>query len=359
MSDNQRNEKRFITLKEYVKPIYHESIWPVLSESKEENTFIATEFERIKEDQFFVDPMFEDFNSGSKEFKGESATDAIELLKDEGDFEFAPVEPPAFNNSEPLAADLELVGAVEMSDTSDEEPLSGESFDEHLIEEGEEFIAPTESPPEDEVSEVLVASDEHSSDFLESESEEIAETTTLKADEGELHAAIDGEIFELSPELLQEAYAKGRSETMNEVKQVQSQLEERYALLWEDMQSQLDQLVKLHETKAVELALAVAKRLVGDVVDERRDYIQGVVSQAVQLANGSKILSVRVGPNDFEFLKLSQYAEQTRIILGEGVKFISDESIRAGCVLVTSAGEIDFNLDAAWERIKSRVLSRG
>jgi flagellar assembly protein FliH len=125
------------------------------------------------------------------------------------------------------------------------------------------------------------------------------------------------------------------------------------------MQSQLDQLVKLHETKAVELALAVAKRLVGDVVDERRDYIQGVVSQAVQLANGSKILSVRVGPNDFEFLKLSQYAEQTRIILGEGVKFISDESIRAGCVLVTSAGEIDFNLDAAWERIKSRVLSRG
>jgi flagellar biosynthesis/type III secretory pathway protein FliH len=36
--------------------------------------------------------------------------------------------------------------------------------------------------------------------------------------------------------------------------------------------------------------------------------------------------------------------------------FVQDETIRAGCVVETSSGEVDFRLDQAWERIKDNVV---
>ena len=41
----------------------------------------------------------------------------------------------------------------------------------------------------------------------------------------------------------------------------------------------------------------------------------------------------------------------------EGWTFEPDESIHIGCVVVTAAGEVDFNLDKAWERIRKQALS--
>jgi flagellar biosynthesis/type III secretory pathway protein FliH len=397
MADDQRSLKSFTALKDYKPPVYHETVWPVVSERREEANFVSANFERIKQDEFVVDPMFEDFNIATDQNiaqKPSHSSCPVELSSEAGDFEFAPVEAPILGDAnevsfseeheeisqdstgadhgeiveQPTDPELEDIdGHQEECVTDALEPqhtelieravlaeglqpdgvLEEQELAEDLIEEGEEcnFDSPplTDTAPDDEFDNI--PNQEQTSASSASELSDVSSVNVGDTD--------------LSPELLAQAYAKGCRDTRGEVSQVQSQLEERYALLWEDMQSQVDELVKLHEAKAVELALAVAKRLVGDVVDERRDYIQGVVSQAVELSQVAKILSVRVGPHDFEFLKLSQYAEQTRLLLGEGVKFVSDESIRAGCVLVTSAGEVDLNLDSAWERIRSRVLAKG
>ena len=34
----------------------------------------------------------------------------------------------------------------------------------------------------------------------------------------------------------------------------------------------------------------------------------------------------------------------------------ADESIHMGCILVTSAGEVDYDLEKGWERIRSQVV---
>lgn len=403
MSEDQRSAKSFNTLKDYKPPVYNETVWPVVSNRREEASFVTTNFERVAQVEFVVDPMFEDFNIITTQTSVENLSElsgAIELSSEAGDFEFAPVDAPILGNAneaslkddgEEVIKESVLAGYGELAAQQSDHEL--ESGDDYLEEDVKEAL----DPPHDELQESPVFEEAHS--LSESQPDALLENEQFTGDlvdedeepnldaqprndiargdyesenlrnlnQGILASPSElsdvsgdgGEVYELSPELLAEAYAKGCRDTRDEVSQAQSQLEERYALLWEDMQNQVDELVKLHEAKAVELALAVAKRLVGDVVDERRDYIQGVVSHAVELSHGAKILSVRVGPHDFEFLKLSQYAEQTRLLLGEGVKFVSDDSIRAGCVLVTSAGEVDLNLDAAWERIRARVLAKG
>jgi flagellar biosynthesis/type III secretory pathway protein FliH len=403
MADDQRNAKSFTALKDYKPPVYHETVWPVVSERREEANFVSANFERIERDDFIVDPMFEDFNNTTDQNiaqKESHSSCAIELSSEAGDFEFAPVEAPILGDAnevsfkegheeisqdstsadhgeiveQPRDPQLEArAGHQEGYFTDTLEPQHTEPMDCAVLAESRSLseLQPDGVLEEQELTGDLIEEGEEERNF---DSQTLGDTerdddfenlpnqehaSAARASELSDVSSANVEGTDLSPELLAQAYAKGCRDTRDEVSQVQSQLEERYALLWEDMQNQVDELVKLHEAKAVELALAVAKRLVGDVVDERRDYIQGVVSQAVELSHGAKILSVRVGPHDFEFLKLSQYAEQTRLLLGEGVKFVSDESIRAGCVLVTSAGEVDLNLDSAWERIRSRVLAKG
>jgi flagellar biosynthesis/type III secretory pathway protein FliH len=122
------------------------------------------------------------------------------------------------------------------------------------------------------------------------------------------------------------------------------------------MQIQLDEARQINEVRAVDLALQVAKRLVGDVVDHQRDYIYRVLKEAIKSAGGSTISAVRVSPQDFDFLKLDNYGEKSKFLNGEPLSFVSDESIRAGCVLVTTSGEVDFDLARAWERMRAKVV---
>lgn len=153
-----------------------------------------------------------------------------------------------------------------------------------------------------------------------------------------------------------EAYERGRAEARRELVEVQRQLEERYSLLWEDMQTQLSEAERLYEARAVELALLVAKRLVGSVVESNRGYVHQVIQDAMKAAVGTEISAVRVSPQDYAFLALDQYSESNKIISGKALTFVSDESIRAGCILVTSAGEVDFNLDTLWNQIHSKIV---
>jgi flagellar biosynthesis/type III secretory pathway protein FliH len=288
------------------------------------------------------------------------AGEAIELNKDAGDFELYPVEDPSLE----VQADLVSRSAPEDSqerrvvDRSTSIPEELEVADglaegggsirraeaQHLVRSEQAVGEPT-----------LSAGDEGGGESFEQqgaqqEVEELQdgpneqESSHVRLDESALHAA------------LQESYEQGRLSASEEVTQAQLQLEERYRLLWEDMQTQLDEALRLNETKAVELAMQVAKRMVGNVVENQRDYIHQVIQEAIKLTAGVEISAIRVSPQDYEFLQLNQYGDKKKVVAGEHISFISDESIRAGCVLVTTAGEVDFDLDKAWERIRAKAL---
>jgi len=123
----------------------------------------------------------------------------------------------------------------------------------------------------------------------------------------------------------------------------------------QDLAQQITQNLRGIEKNAAELALGVAEKMVGYAVEINPEYIGQLVKEALTHAGSAAIKKVRVSPQDMEFIEIVGIPKQLVEMKGEWT-FEKDDRIKAGCVVETSAGEIDFRLDEAWERVKGNVL---
>jgi flagellar biosynthesis/type III secretory pathway protein FliH len=149
----------------------------------------------------------------------------------------------------------------------------------------------------------------------------------------------------------EDALAEARRESEEKLKAI----EERYSSLIDDMSVQIREGVEGVERRAVDFAIHIAKKLVGAIVEVNPEYVLGIIKEAVKLTGGATIKAIRVSPQDLEFLKLLSPDRQFKEFDGSW-SFQADETIHAGCVLETSSGEVEFELDKAWDRIKESVL---
>jgi flagellar assembly protein FliH len=151
-----------------------------------------------------------------------------------------------------------------------------------------------------------------------------------------------------------EGVEKGRTEAFAETEEKLKGVEQRYATLVEDMGAQIQERVSDVERKAVQFAVEVARKLVGSIVEINPEYILTIIKEAIALTGGASIKSIRVSPQDLEFLKLLSPEKQFKEFDGTW-SFVADETIRQGCVVETSAGSAEYDLEKAWERIKEQV----
>lgn len=158
---------------------------------------------------------------------------------------------------------------------------------------------------------------------------------------------------------IEEVRASAKEEALDEARRESEEklkaIEERYATLVDDMGVQIREGVEGIERRAVDFAVHIAKKLVGNVVEVNPEYVLGVIQEAVKLTGGATIKAIRVSPQDLEFLKVLSPDRQFKEFDGSW-SFQADETIHAGCVVETSSGQVEFNLDKAWERIKESVL---
>ena len=149
----------------------------------------------------------------------------------------------------------------------------------------------------------------------------------------------------------EEALTEARRESEEKLKAI----EERYAALIDDMSVQIREGVEGVERRAVDFAIHIAKKLVGAIVEVNPEYVLGIIQEAVKLTGGATIKAIRVSPQDLEFLKMLSPDRQFKEFDGSW-SFQADETIHAGCVVETSSGEVEFDLDKAWGKIKESVL---
>ncbi len=310
----------------YQPTAYEDVSWPRIEGGvQQDESFQQTEFETIDTGvQFVADPMFQDFTEEFAEQarEKEMALDASPSHQEQLQSEFV-------NGQQ----DEALSSKVEDS-TEETVALDGSNESAEFVADGLEGLSHVEE----------------NSTSLDAGADE---TTEIEPEAPAASSAIDEAAL---TQALEEAYAKGCADTRAEVELCKQQLEERYTLLWEDMQTQLSESLQISETNAVELAFQIARRMLGNVVENQREYVVGVMKEALQAAGGAEIKCVRVSPQDYEFLSLNQYGERIKIHGDAKLSFASDETIRAGCIIETSSGQIDFDLDKAWARMHGKVF---
>lgn len=308
MVAESKSEHTVGLIQEYKPSAYAETVWPTIEEAVSDTTFSVTQFEIISQLERTADPMFADFAASGK----------VSQRRDLREQEFQADQPDAHVRSTEAYEQIS-------NDATHSEPEHGleshgahtaESFVQGVVEE----IEPSEGGSEQ------AATDLRKQEF-----------------EAALSAA------------RQEGYASGVAETRQEVDAVCAELRQGFNVLIDDFRAQSHELVQEHEQKAVELALQVARRMVGSVAETQREYVVAVIREAMQSVGGATIETIRISPQDFEFLVTQGAGEQLQVGAGATHVFTSDETVKSGCVIVTSSGEIDFDLDAAWSRLHAKV----
>jgi len=134
-----------------------------------------------------------------------------------------------------------------------------------------------------------------------------------------------------------------------------SQIERHLAETLNDLTKQLREHQERLERDCVDLAIKIARKIIDGAVEINPEYIIPIVREALQLAGGAAIQKVRISPQDMEFIELVGISRHLKEYDGSW-QFEADSTIRAGCVIETSAGEIDYQLDQAWERVQDNIL---
>jgi len=165
----------------------------------------------------------------------------------------------------------------------------------------------------------------------------------------------DEEIEQIRQEGIEKGRQEGIEEAIEKNKLKFERMEENHQVILDDLSAQILELSNRIEKDAVELSMQIARKLVERTVEINPEYIVELVKEAVGQARTALIKKVRVSPEDLEFIELIGMSKHLDGA-GSQWEFEADPTIQSGCVVETSAGEIDFQLDKAWERIKDNVV---
>ena len=156
-----------------------------------------------------------------------------------------------------------------------------------------------------------------------------------------------------------EAFAAGQVQAIQDLSEQRlgelKQVEERMLQVFQDISQQINQELEEISSSAIKLALNISQKIVEHAVEINPEYITAIVREALGKAGGAAIRTVLVSPQDLEFIEVVGVAKQLKEFDGSW-KFEADQSIRAGCIVNTSAGTVDFQIDKAWERVRDAIL---
>ena len=112
-------------------------------------------------------------------------------------------------------------------------------------------------------------------------------------------------------------------------------------------------LARESETRLVELALAIGRKIVGYEIAHNREVIVNIAREALKSVGNQQEVTLKMNPDDLQFLEnaqtpLSQLAEHINHISVEAVESIES----GGCVIDSACGVIDAQIDSQLQMIE-------
>lgn len=185
-----------------------------------------------------------------------------------------------------------------------------------------------------------------------SEDKKKLEEERMQQRELEIQARIDA----AREEGFQQGAEQAKAQMEADMKEQLATIEQNVTAVMRDYKAQIDEKVVEIEKAAVRLAAELAEKIIPHAVEINPEYLLPIVQEALQLSGGAIIKEVRVSPEDLEFISVMGLADSIKQFDGSW-SFVADESIRAGCIVNTSAGVVEYDLEKAWQRTKEQIIT--
>lgn len=100
------------------------------------------------------------------------------------------------------------------------------------------------------------------------------------------------------------------------------------------------------EKETVELALAIAKKIVGCEISTKKELVLRVVKEALKKVADHDRINIRINPSDLQVCRDAKFQLSDLIDNTESITFEEGENIsKGGCVIETNLGDIDARIE--------------
>lgn len=125
------------------------------------------------------------------------------------------------------------------------------------------------------------------------------------------------------------------------------------------LRAQRDDWLVRWETTAIELAVAIAGKVVRGVIQAEPERVRSMLRDVLQLAAGQSQVAISLSPQDVEQLG-ADAAEVVRSTSGcADARLVADPHLGPGdCRIVTQHGEIDARIDTMLDRMTAELLGQ-
>jgi flagellar assembly protein FliH len=145
----------------------------------------------------------------------------------------------------------------------------------------------------------------------------------------------------IKAEAWREGFEQGYDEGVRLATQEQQQTTARLGALIQGITSETEEFVRGLEDDIVELALAVAEKVIAREVQTERGLVVNVVRAALAEVHDAAELRIRVNPEDYALVE-PRWQEMLPRSVAQRSELLSDELVeRGGCAVETRIGYID------------------
>lgn len=196
---------------------------------------------------------------------------------------------------------------------------------------------------------------------LESHGEVLSASATPADRAAEIVAEAHVRAAEIEREAREAGYEAGRAEVIARAEAEMASPRAAVLAAVDAVHAAREDLAALVELRAVELAVAIAERILGAAIDVRPELVTEVVGSALRRVLSRDRLVLEVNPDDLEVVRawLGAGAEDG----AEGIELRAERRVaRGGCIVRTSEGEIDAQLSeqlARAEQVLRRAFGEG
>lgn len=267
-----------------------------------------------------------------------ASTDDVELLgtvKD-GDSESGEVvEHPAARSTTPFGKHPSAVEEHSLDTLQQDQPSQASfSEDDQDATMGEADPLAAEEPPPSVPSEVANALDALEAEVEESLSQEALDELEEKAFQRGRAAAM--------------AEVAGKLQSLREEGERHAEMAARFGPVVEELDGLRQRLIRQSSEDVAELALHMARRVVGETLAVHPQALRKLVMDAIERLPGDDEITVRVRPQDLEVI--DQHLPTRR-----SIRVIPDEGIEGGCVVEAQCGEVSSSIDTAFTGLRAAV----
>lgn len=185
---------------------------------------------------------------------------------------------------------------------------------------------------------IIVSPTPRVDDVLQAAREEAARIIA----EAEQNAAVFARAAE--EKATQEIYARFESEVAAQADQIRLQLTQTI----EQVSALSETISARHEKDLVELALQIAKKIVGREVTIDREIAFALVKVSLAKLHNRAVAEVHLNPDDLAFVE----THRERLDFRGSLLLVEDKSVsHGGCLIHTESGEIDARIESQFDEI--------